>query len=141
MLPTLIVTFVLIGLLVLCCLYLIIKEINTTKRINNLADFVHGDAFSDRFHHVVANYFLDENNVKYLTDPISPLIEEMVAKYVSNQYKYIHKPQQDTKNTKAKTVNTVASTVESTVASTVENENETETEIKTIGSSGIYLFL
>jgi len=122
--PTLIVSFVLIGLLMLCCVYLIIKEMNTTKRINNLADFVHGDAFSDRFHHVVANYFLDENNVKYLTDPISPLIQEMVAKYVCNQYTH---PAQDMKNTETK--------------NNAESEDEAETEIKTIGSSGIYLFL
>ena len=122
--PTLIVSFFLIGLLMLCCVYLIIKEMNTTKRINNLADFVHGDAFSDRFHHVVANYFLDENNVKYLTDPISPLIQEMVAKYVCNQYTH---PPQDMKNTETK--------------NKAESEDEAETEIKTIGSSGIYLFL
>ena len=126
--PTSIVSFVLIGLLILCCVYLIIKEMNTTKRINNLADFVHGDAFSDRFHHVVANYFLDENNVKYLTDPISPLIQEMVAKYFSNQWKM-----------EAESKVEVERKVERKVE--VEDDSKSETEIKTIGSSGIYLFL
>lgn len=73
-----IILYVIICSIGLFCIYLLIKELNTSKRIGKLTEFVHGDIFSDRFHHVLANYFLDENNVRYLLDPIAPMLQSMI---------------------------------------------------------------
>lgn len=82
-----IVCYVFIGLITLFCIYLLVKELNTVKRITKLAEFVHGDVFSDRFHHVLSNYFMDENNVKYLIDPITPLIHNIIITNKTNETK------------------------------------------------------
>ncbi len=78
--------FVLIGLLAVFCGYVFLKEYNTSKRIRQLTDFMHGDVFSDRFHHVLSNYFLDDGNVKsLLLDPITPIVIDIVSQQVKQR--------------------------------------------------------
>jgi hypothetical protein len=83
---TVITCLVLTGVLVVFCVYLFLKVHNTSKRIVKLTDFMHGDVFSDRFHHVLSNYFLDNGNVKsLLVDPITPIVIDIVSQHVKQQ--------------------------------------------------------
>ena len=81
-----IICLVLLGLLALFCGYLFLKTHNTSKRIVQLTEFMHGDVFSDRFHHVLSNYFLDNNNVKALMDPITPIVSDIVSQQIKQTY-------------------------------------------------------
>jgi len=76
----LVVSFIITALLGLFTLYLFIHGMNLSKQVSQLADFVHGDVFSDRFHHMLSNYFSDENNTRCLTDPMTPLVADLVAR-------------------------------------------------------------
>ena len=75
-----IISYVLIGITLIGCVYLFVKDWVVEKKINRLTEFVHWDLFSDHFHHVLSNFFMDETNTKFLIDPLLPVLQQIMMK-------------------------------------------------------------
>lgn len=83
-----ILTYVMMGIIFLGLMYLVLKYMNMNKKITRLNEFVHGDVFSDNFHHGVSQYFADKDNTKlYLLDPLMPVIQNVVQQAIKYQIK------------------------------------------------------
>ena len=69
-----VVLYCLFGLLLLLFAFVMFKVFILTTKVKTISTFLDGQVFSERFHHVISNYFSHSNNLDMLMDQILPLV-------------------------------------------------------------------
>jgi hypothetical protein len=60
----------------LIAVFCLFKVMNTSRKINSLADFIHGEVFSVRFESLLTAFFADEKNTKIVLEPVLPWLRD-----------------------------------------------------------------
>ena len=73
-----IVAYVCCAIAIVLALFCLFKILNLTRKINSVSDFINGEAFSTKFHSLLANYFSDSKNTKFVFEPIVPFMKDIL---------------------------------------------------------------
>lgn len=71
-----IVNYICCSISILVSLFCLFKVLNSSRKLNSLADFMHGEVFSVRFESLMMNFFGDDKNTKAIFEPIVPWFKE-----------------------------------------------------------------
>jgi hypothetical protein len=65
-------------------IYCLFKNINLSRKINSVSDFINGEIFSEKFHSILSNYLSNPNHAKLLLEPLLPLVNEIITEKYSS---------------------------------------------------------